>query len=64
VNFYCGWGLPETGCMFSPPTTFQVQVEPNHPEFKRNAKCVGWKESGDLNLVEPPKPEEGEAAAE
>ena len=64
VNFYCGWGFQQTGTMWAPPVTFQVQPEPEKPEFARNAKCLGWKESGDLNLEEPPKPEEGQAAAE
>lgn len=65
INFYCGWGLPETCSMFAPPVTFTVQPEPERPEFARNAKCMGWDKSGDLNL-EPPPPEaeEGEAAAE
>jgi hypothetical protein len=65
VNFYCGWGLQETGTMFAPPTTFTVQADAhwNKPEFARNAKCMGWKLSGDLNLPEPPKPAEGEHAA-
>ena len=61
VNFYCGWGLPETGCQFSPPVVGSVMPEPNLPEFARNSKCMGWVESGDLNLEEPAKPEEGEA---
>lgn len=64
VNFYCGWGLQETGTMFAPPVTFIVQPEPEKLEFARNAKCQGWNLSGDLNLEAPPKPEEGEAAAE
>ena len=65
VNFYCGWGLPETGTMFAPPAlvSFSVQPEPNLPEFARNAKCTGWDKSGDMNLEPPTAPAEGGGAA-
>jgi len=62
VNFYCGWGVYETGAMFTPPVVGKVLPEPSLPEYKRNEKCKGV--AGDLNLEPPPVPEEGQAAAE